>query len=182
MASRFFENFLDELQARTEIADTLKRFIRGIDRQDWTLARSTYHDDAVDEHGFFRGPADDVLKIVARMHEHQDHSMHMISNMLIEFTARERALVETYCLVFQRFGAGAAGVALGSKGVRKIATARYIDRFEARHGEWRVAHRTLVFGDIQEEPLEASVSFPPAFVEQRHGMDDFLYQTRAMLV
>jgi len=182
MPSRFFDNFLDELQARIEIADTLKRFIRGIDRQDWALARSTYHADAIDEHGFFRGPAEDFLTIVARMHEHQDHSMHMMSNMLIEFTARDRALVETYCLVFQRFGAGAAGVAPGSKGMRKIATARYIDRFEARHGEWRVAHRTLVFGDIQEEPLEASVTFPPDFVEQSHGMDDFLYQARAKMM
>ena len=32
MASRFFDNFLDELQARVEIADTLKRFIRGIEQ------------------------------------------------------------------------------------------------------------------------------------------------------
>jgi SnoaL-like domain len=181
MASRFFANFLDELKARIEIADTLKRFIRGIDRQDWALARSTYHDDAVDEHGFFRGPADEFLAIVARMHEHQEHSMHMMSNMLIEFTARDSALVETYCLVFQRFGPRATGVAPGSKGVRKMATARYIDRFEARRGEWRVAHRTLVFGDIQEEPLEASVMFPPDFVKQRHGMDDFLYKAYATM-
>jgi SnoaL-like domain len=181
MASRFFDNFLDELQARVEIADTLKRFIRGIDRQDWALARSTYHDDAVDEHGFFRGPADEFLAIVARLHEHQDHSMHMMTNMLIEFTARDRALVETYCLVFQRFGPGAAGVAPGSKGVRKMATARYIDRFEARQGEWRVAHRTLVFGDIQDEPLDAPVVFPPDFVEQRHGTDDVLYRIRATM-
>ncbi len=180
MASRFFDTFLDELQARTEIADTLLRFIRGIDRQDWALARSTYHDDAIDEHGFFRGPADEFLGIVARLHEHQEHSMHVMSNMLIEFTARDRALVETYCLVFQRFGPGAAGVAPGSKGVRKMATARYIDRFEARNGEWRVAHRTLVFGDIQDQPLEAPVTFPPGFVEQRHGMDDFLYTAQAM--
>jgi hypothetical protein len=178
MASRFFDNFVDELQARIEISDTLKRFIRGIDRRDWALARSTYHDDAIDEHGFFRGPADEFLTIVARLHEHQDHSMHMMSNMLIEFTARDRALVETYCLVFQRFGPEAADTAPGSKGVRKMATARYIDRFEARHGEWRVAHRTLVFGDVQEEALEASVTFPPDFVEQRHGMDDFLYQAQ----
>jgi len=181
MASRFFDNFLDELQARVEIADTLKRFIRGIDRKDWALARSTYHDDAVDEHGFFRGPADEFLTIVARLHEAQDHSMHMMTNMLIEFTARDRALVETYCLVFQRFGPGAAGVAPGGKGVRKMATARYIDRFEARRGDWRVAHRTLVFGDIQDEPLDAPVAFPPDFVEQRHGMDDFLYKARATM-
>jgi hypothetical protein len=175
MASPFFDNFLDELQARVEISDTLKRFIRGIDRQDWELARSTYHDDAIDAHGFFTGPPDAFLAIVKGLHEHQEHSMHVMSNMLIEFTARDKALVETYCVVFQRFGAGAPGIPPGSKGVRKLATARYIDHFEARNGAWRVAHRTLVFGDIQEERLDTAVSFPPGFVEQRHGMDDFLY-------
>ena len=48
MASPFFDSFLDELEARTEIADTLKRFVRGIDRKDWALALSTYHADAID--------------------------------------------------------------------------------------------------------------------------------------
>src|SRR5215469_639614 len=130
MASPFFDNFVDELEARTAIADTLLRFIRGIDRQDWALARSTYHDDAIDEHGFFAGPPDEFLALVKRLHEQQQHSMHVMSNMLIEFEAHDRALVETYCLVFQRFGPGAAGVSPGAPGVRKIGMARYLDRFE----------------------------------------------------
>ena len=175
MASPFFDNFVDELEARTAIADTLLRFIRGIDRQDWALARSTYHDDAIDEHGFFTGPPDEFLALVKRLHEHQEHSMHVMSNMLIAFEAGDRALVETYCLVFQRFGPGAPGVPAGQAGVRKLATARYLDRFEKRRGEWRVAHRRLIFGDTQEFPLDAPVRFPPGFIEQRHGMDDVLY-------
>lgn len=106
--------------------------------------------------------------------------MHVLSNILIEFAARDRALVEAYCVVFQRFGSGAPNVPAGAKGVRKIATARYIDRFEERGGGWRVAHRTLVFGDVQDAPLDAPLAFPPGFVEQRHDMDDFLYAARAM--
>jgi hypothetical protein len=179
MPSPFFDSFIDELEARTAIADTLKRFVRGIDRQDWVLARSTYHDDAIDEHGFFTGRPDEFLARVKRMHEHQQHSMHVMSNMLIEFEARDRALVETYCLVFQRFGPKAPGVPDGAAGLRKIATARYLDRFEKRRGEWRVAHRRLIFGDTQEFPLEAPVRFPAGFIEQRHGMDDVLYAARA---
>ena len=181
MVSPFFDNFIDELQARIEIADTIKRFIRGIDRKDWALARSTYHDDAIDNHGFFHGPVDEFLAVVARRHEDQDHSMHFMSNVLIEFAARDRALVETCCLVFQRFGPGWAQVSPGSFGARNVATARYIDRFEFRCGEWRVAHRTLVFGDVQSEPLAEPVVFPPAFVEQRHSKDDFLYTARAKM-
>lgn len=181
MASPHFSNFVDEMRARVEIEDALKRFIRGVDRQDWDLALSTYHDDARDEHGFFSGPAQGFIAACARAHQHQDHSMHLMTNMLIEFSARDRALVETYCLVFQRFGPEAGGVAPGSRGLRKLATARYVDRFEERSGAWKVAHRRIVFGDIQAEQMTEPAGFPPGFTEQRHGVDDYLYTALAKL-
>ena len=136
-----------------------------MDRQDWSLARELYHDDAFDDHGFFKGPSDAFLAHIARMHEAQDHSMHFNTNVLIEFQSRERAFVETYVLVLQRF-----------QDKRVTASARYLDRFEKRKGEWRVAHRTLVFGDMVSEPLEAAVSFPPGWTEQKHSMADPLYR------
>ena len=58
---------------------------------------------------------------------------------------------------------------------RVTASARYLDRFEKRKGEWRVAHRTLVFGDMVSEPMREPLGFPPEFTVQRHGMDDPLY-------
>lgn len=179
MTSRYFDSFLDELEARLAIEDNLKRFSRAVDRKDWAAARAAYHDDAVDMHGFFNGPADELIGIVERMHVHQDHSMHFLSNILIEFMAPDRAFVETYVLVFQRFTAQADGVKPGTAGLRRYGTARYLDRFEKRRGEWRVAHRTLVFGDLQDEPLDKPVAFPPGFTVQRHDRDDPLYALRA---
>lgn len=181
MVSQHFASFADELEARLAIEDTLKRFSRAVDRKDWAAARETYHDGAIDEHGFFNGPAGELIAIVDRMHTHQDHSMHFLSNILIEFAARDRAFVETYVLVFQRFTAAADGVKPGTAGTRRFGTARYLDRFEKRGGEWRVAHRVLVFGDLQDEPLDQPVSFPPGFVAQRHDMDDVLYALRAKM-
>ena len=61
--------------------------------------------------------------------------MHFNTNVLIEFQSRSRAFVETYVLVLQRF-----------EDRRVTASARYLDRFESE-APWRVAHRTLVFGD-----------------------------------
>jgi hypothetical protein len=72
-------------------------------------------------------------------------------------------------------------VAHGSRGVRKLATARYLDTFEQRSGAWKVAHRTLVFGDIHSEQMAEDFSFPPSFVEQRHSMADRLYALRAAM-
>ena len=164
---KVFATFLDELEARTAIEDQLKRFARAVDRQDWSLARELYHDDAFDDHGFFKGPPDAFLAHIAKLHEVQDHSMHFNTNVLIEFQSRERAFVETYVLVLQRY-----------RDRRVTASARYLDRFEKRNGAWRVAHRTLVFGDMVPEPLDKPVSFPPGWTEQKHGMDDPLYTVK----
>jgi hypothetical protein len=64
------------------------------------------------------------------MHAHQDHSMHFNTNVLIEFQSPERAFAETYLLVLQRYRAGAPNVPPGAAGLRIIASARYLDRFE----------------------------------------------------
>ena len=138
-----------------------------MDRQDWSLARELYHDDAFDDHGFFKGPPDAFLAHIAAMHEVQDHSMHFNTNVLIEFRSATQALVETYVLVLQRF-----------KDRRVTASARYLDRFERRGGDWRVAHRTLVFGDMVSDPLAAPVTFPAGWTQQKHSMDDPLYRLK----
>jgi ketosteroid isomerase-like protein len=149
--SEVFDTFLEELEARTAIEDCLKRFARAVDRQDWKAAREGYHDGAFDDHGFFKGPPDPFLAHVAKLHETQHHSMHFNTNVL----------------VLQRFADR-----------RVTASARYLDRFEKRSGEWKVVHRTLVFGDIVPEPLKEPVRFPEGFTEQKHGMDDPLYSLR----
>jgi ketosteroid isomerase-like protein len=164
---KFFENFLDELEARTAIEDCLKRFARAVDRQDWKAAREAYHDGAFDDHGFFKGPPDAFLAHIAKLHEQQDHSMHFNTNVLIEFQAKDRAFVETYVLVLQRF-----------RDRRVTASARYLDRFENRSGKWRVTHRTLVFGDMVSEPMAEPPSFPPEFTVQKHDMTDILYSLK----
>ena len=93
--------------------------------------------------------------------------MHFNTNVLIEFQASDRAFVETYVLVLQRF-----------RDRRVTASARYLDRFEKRAGVWRVAHRTLVFGDMVSEPMVEPPRFPPEFTVQKHGMDDPLYRLK----
>ena len=170
--NKVFATFLEELEARTAIEDCLKRFARAVDRQDWKAAREAYHDGAFDDHGFFKGPPDAFLAHIAKLHEQQHHSMHFNTNVLIEFQSRERAFVETYVLVLQRFADR-----------RVTASARYLDRFEKRsvngnEASWRVVHRTLVFGDMVPEPMAEPPAFPPEFTVQKHGMDDPLYRLK----
>ena len=162
-----FGSFLEELEARTAIEDCLKRFARAVDRQDWRAAREAYHDGAFDDHGFFKGPPDAFLAHIEKLHAVQEHSMHFNTNVLIEFESKERAFVETYVLVLQRFADR-----------RVTASARYLDVFEKKKNHWRVAHRTLVFGDMVPDPLKEPVKFPEGFTEQKHSMADPLYSLR----
>jgi ketosteroid isomerase-like protein len=162
-----FATFLEELEARTAIEDCLKKFARAVDRQDWQAAREAYHDGAFDDHGFFKGPPDAFLAHIEKLHAVQEHSMHFNTNVLIEFQSRERAFVETYVLVLQRYADR-----------RVTASARYLDRFEKRKGEWRVVHRTLVFGDMVPDPMKEPPKFPPEFAVQKHDMTDPLYSLR----
>src|SRR4029077_16327244 len=148
--SRHFRSFLEELEARTAIEDCLKRFARAVDRQDWKAARAAYHDGAFDDHGFFKGPPDAFLAHIEKLHAVQEHSMHFNTNVLIEFQAKDRAFVETYVLVLQRFSDR-----------RVTASARYLDRFATGPCKWRVAASTLVFGDMVSEALREPLAFPP---------------------
>jgi hypothetical protein len=100
------------------------------------------------------------------------------TNVMIEFQSPERAFVETYVLVLQRFHPGGPGVPPEAARLRNMASARYLDRFEKRNGEWRVARRTLVFGDIVGEPVNEALAFPPDFTVQKHGLDDPIYRLR----
>ena len=173
-----FADFVEELEARTAIEDCLKRFARAVDRQDWKSARKAYHDGAFDDHGFFKGPPDQFLSHIEKLHADQDHSMHFNTNVLIEFQSREQAFVETYVLVLQRYRADASNVPKGACGICNVAAARYLDRFEKRNGEWRISHRTLVFGDIVGEHIDEAVKFPAEYTVQKHGLDDPLYRLR----
>lgn len=168
----FFENFIDELEARRSIEDCLLRFARAIDRKDWNAALLSYHEDAFDDHGFFKGSPDKFIDVLKKTHANQDHSMHLCTNILIDFTSRESALVESYIIAIQRFLPDSEN----EYGVRNIGVARYLDHFEARHGSWRVAKRVLVLGDIIKSPMTMALNFPVGFEVQKHGKTDILYE------
>ncbi|MCK9470111.1 MAG: nuclear transport factor 2 family protein, partial [Porticoccaceae bacterium] len=46
---------LQEMLDRHKIYQVLTRYCRGVDRGDAALIKSVYHDDAIDDHGMFKG-------------------------------------------------------------------------------------------------------------------------------
>ncbi|WP_104181940.1 nuclear transport factor 2 family protein [Arthrobacter sp. B0490] len=122
---------------RQEILDCVYRYARGMDRWDRELARSAYHDDAIDDHGQFVGGVDEFLDWAFSVHgeAHASHQ-HAILNHTCDLDSDGKtAHTESY----YHF------VSLNNHGEPwSMVAGRYIDRFEKRNGRWAIAARVVV--------------------------------------
>lgn len=121
-----------ELHDRAAIRAVVNRYCRGVDRQDRELLVSCYHADAIDDHGMFVGPAGEFFDWTDPSHLHlfRNHQ-HIVTNHVCDLDG-DVAHGETY---YMFAGMTAAGNELALSG------GRYVDRFERRGGEWRIAAR-----------------------------------------
>lgn len=150
--------FVRAQKDRFEIEQCLLRYTRGVDRFDVALMRSAYHDDAWDEHGVAAGDPDSFCRWAIGWHGDAQHSHHhCISNTTIDLDG-DTAHVETYYLF------------LGDnrEGPPTLSYGRYVDRFEKRGEEWRIAHRVCIieysgyFGETRvPEEVRARIALGP---------------------
>ena len=142
------------LRDRHEIQECLFRYVRGVDRKNWDLVRSAYHPDAYDDHGNYKGGIDGFIDSLVRRHATIEQSMHVVGNIVIEFTGQDSALLEAYFITHQRLSPAAGDSRLAylrgapladDQAVETEVVGRYVDRMTRRDGAWRIAHRTVVF-------------------------------------
>jgi hypothetical protein len=126
---------MQELVDRQKIYECLMRFSRGIDRFDRDMMVSAFHPDAQDDHGAFVGAPNGLYDFAAGLHGiGQYNTQHHITNHSCELDG-DTAHTESYYLF--------TGRNRDDKTVW-VATGRYIDRFEKRKGEWKIAFRYCV--------------------------------------
>jgi len=181
----------ERLADRAEIQDVMYRWCRAVDRLDVDGIRSVFHPDAIDNHGPFVGGVDALIAWLTDRHRGIPFSMHLVSNILIEFAGPDSALVETYIFATLRYSAqGKAALAAFTGGVAggqgsatdAFSWARYIDRFERRGGDWRIARRTVAFDSslMTDVPPDAP-AFDPNWAVGRRDGDDPIYKERAAM-
>lgn len=176
------EAALQSVLDRTAIADTMCRYARGVDRSDWALVRSTYHPDAYDDHGDFKGGVDDLIDWLDRRFAGAQNGMHFLGNSLIEFAGPDIALVETY-FVSQRLRPQQENEGVLAKpggALCRLSWGRYVDRFERRDGDWRVARRTVVLDAVYTAPVADALRTGAGVWGARDG-GDHLWTVRAGL-
>jgi hypothetical protein len=167
-----------EIRAEREIQRAILRYIRGVDRKDFDLMASAYHDDAYEDHGAFKGGIRDFVEWVRQRHASIEQAMHFLGNCLIEIEG-DRAFVETYCIIVQHERTGARDFATGTPTYKRTTMGvRYVDRFEERDKTWKIAHRILVCEWIDE--ALGSLDFGPSWTGAKRSPEDAVYKIRTM--
>lgn len=139
-----------ELADREAIRECLCRYARGVDRLDADMIRSAYWPDAVDTHLSFKGNAEEFIAWSFPIMKQMDQTMHIIGNVLMTIRG-DRADVESYFYGYHR---------VTIDGVKQdvIGAGRYLDRFEKRGDEWRVAERLVMTDWFRHHPDSADWS------------------------
>lgn len=152
------EHQVRQLVAESQIRQAMCRYARGVDRLDSDLIRSAFHSDGWDDHGPFNGDVDGLIHWVTSRHAHIPQSVHFLGNCSIEFADERVALVESYYIALLRLSGDATETHAFLHGqipdgdVELTVTGRYIDRFEERSQQWRIARRRNTFDNIRIVP------------------------------
>ncbi len=161
---------LARLLAERAIARVLAGYARGIDRVDLDLVRSCYWPDATDDHGGYSGGVDGFVSFVAAALARFERTNHFLGNVLIDVDLGSGvARAETYCVAYHRYTDG------DGRPTDMTAGLRYVDRFERRLGEWRIARRVCAYDWRRVDLVEGEGGFAAGYVRGRRDSDDIVW-------
>lgn len=122
---------------REEVKAIAHRFARGLDRCDRALIESCFHPDGIDDHGFFKGNAEEFCDWVMVELKKYDASQHLIATQNVEVSGL-KAACESYFVAIH--------IIPTPDGTKELIVAgRYMDEMEKREGTWKLTHRRCVF-------------------------------------
>lgn len=132
-----------ELADREAIRDCLARYCRGIDRSDAEGIRSAYWPGALEHYSGTSRTIEDFIEWALPQLAGMEQAVHLIGNVLIRIE-NDRAKVETYFW--------SVAVVPGENPHQTMIVGRYLDRFEKRADEWRIAERTVAHDWFEDGP------------------------------
>ena len=144
---------IEDLVAREEIGDVIKRLARGTDRLDEEMMASCDHPDGVDDHNVFRGSGREFARWVVETLAWFEATMHFVGAPLVRRDG-DVAQVDTQCVAHHLSRPDEAG-----RRSDMVLGLRYVDRFERRDGRWRIARRVCAFDWSYSVPSQAGEGF-----------------------
>lgn len=136
---------VDQLRSENTIRKRLLTYARGIDRRNQGDIAQVFWPEADCHYGMFRGTAGEFCGEILGWLENSgmDLTSHMIGNIIVDLNG-DRAFAESYLTAYHRLK-GKFGALTDC-----IVGARYVDEFERRNGEWRIAKRKLIYDWFRE--------------------------------
>jgi ketosteroid isomerase-like protein len=163
---------LRRLADENDIRKVIYRYCRALDRFQWDEVRACYHPDATDNHGDFRGDVDGFIEMISGRMPRLVSSSHFIGNVLVDVDG-DHARAESYAISLSR---------LSSKGDKPQSDQwvgfRYVDDFEQREGEWRIATRVCLFDWVRNDPVTPGWTFTEEFLRGLPSRDDLVFADR----
>ena len=128
---------LQEVVDKAQIVECTARLARGEDRRDADLIRASWWPDATYDYGVQNGSFAEYLAWVVPGADAIKNTQHVLGQCHCEL-AGNTAKVETHVISYHRvdMGAGDQDTVIGG---------RYLDSFEKRDGEWRIARRVMLY-------------------------------------
>lgn len=166
---------LERAANSVEIRELHSRYCRGIDRGDFDLVLSCYHEDATEEHAGFHGAAREFYGIVKSKLVNDLTAFH-VTNVSVELSGDRHALGEAYYLAIVRGGGGP---------IDTFMSGRYLDRFERRDGVWRIAHRVATsdwWALVPRNQLPVPDGMEEKLIKGRRGLNDPYYAVRRSIL
>lgn len=137
---------LRALVDRDRIRQCLERLARGEDRRDAGMITASLWLDSVTDYGVFRGTFDEYLAWVVPGADAITNTQHVLGQSYIELDD-DTAKVETQVVSYHRVNMGPEN---GGEERDTCIGGRYLDRFEKRDGDWRIAERTMLYDWYQD--------------------------------
>lgn len=160
---------------RDAIGEVIAAYAHAIDRRRWEMMERLFHDDATFGFGSIQGDWRGFVEQARAIIDPCVATHHQLGQTLISGDGPDLAHAETYMTAMHIIPAGYPSTAFPDRGEEyaAIIAGRYVDRFERRSSEWRIAHRTGIY-DWREyrEIGEASLSGVPAEACGQHDDSD----------
>ena len=160
---------LQDLADRAALHDLVMRYCRGVDRRDFELVRSVYHEDAVEDRGsFFQGSRDEFVRWLPQVTAAFEATIHRVGNTLFAIEG-DRAQGEIYAEAYHR--------TLPPDAEEVVIAGRFLDRYERRAGTWGIVYRTSTADCAQVRRVDAGAAahLGAALTAGSAGADDVSY-------
>jgi hypothetical protein len=133
---------LKSLLDRDRIRSCIVRLARGEDRRDAALITASYWPDSITDYGVFKGTFAEYLAWVVPGAPAIPVTQHVLGQSYFEVKGTT-AKVETQVVSYHR-------IDMGTEHRDTVIGGRYLDVFDKRGGDWRIAARTMLYDWYQD--------------------------------